>query len=287
MTRRFHLDFPGGIDVTLTEDEDEKEEPMPLWTLKLLSPHLWYKADAVTGVANGADVLLVPDSGGNGRDMTPYNGNASLAPTYVTGSQNGLPALQFAGSFADEMRTTNAAAIAQPFTLVWVGKTANNTDFVMSRSTNVGMSLRSGVVHMLDSNDGTPDISTGASMNTTGWHVVVGLFNGATSYVSVDGTLSSVVTLTGEQQINGIDIGLGNNNSSFAGLFGEAAIIPLTVDASNRQMIEGAAAHKWGIAANLPGGHPYKSVPPKFGPPRTGLRYDLAISPRRRAIRGD
>jgi hypothetical protein len=29
-----------------------------------------------------------------------------------------------------------------------------------------------------------------------------------------------------------------------------------------RQRLEGYAAHKWGLAGSLPGGHPYKSAPP-------------------------
>ena len=35
-----------------------------------------------------------------------------------------------------------------------------------------------------------------------------------------------------------------------------------TVDLTERQKIEGYLAHKWGLAANLPADHPYKTEAP-------------------------
>ena len=43
---------------------------------------------------------------------------------------------------------------------------------------------------------------------------------------------------------------------------GECIIINGTVSQATREKIEGYLAHKWRLAANLPGGHPYKSAPP-------------------------
>jgi hypothetical protein len=45
------------------------------------------------------------------------------------------------------------------------------------------------------------------------------------------------------------------------GAFGEC-ILCEDVTTTTRQKIEGYLAWKWGLAANLPGGHPYE-----FGPP--------------------
>lgn len=42
----------------------------------------------------------------------------------------------------------------------------------------------------------------------------------------------------------------------------EIIITPSLLDATARQKLEGYLAHKWGLAANLPSGHPYKSSPP-------------------------
>jgi len=43
---------------------------------------------------------------------------------------------------------------------------------------------------------------------------------------------------------------------------GEVMIINGTVSATNRQKLEGYLANKWGLTANLPTGHPYKTVSP-------------------------
>ena len=53
----------------------------------------WFKADAITGVANGAGVSLWSDSSGNGDSaIQPLSANQ---PTYVTGAMNGLPVVRF------------------------------------------------------------------------------------------------------------------------------------------------------------------------------------------------
>ena len=47
----------------------------------------------------------------------------------------------------------------------------------------------------------------------------------------------------------------------FDGFIGEIIIIN-SVEDSDRQKIEGYLAHKWGLTANLPADHPYKSNAP-------------------------
>jgi hypothetical protein len=52
----------------------------------------------------------------------------------------------------------------------------------------------------------------------------------------------------------------GTNNALNAHV-GEILMLPYPSDV-NRQKLEGYLAHKWGLTANLPGGHPYKTVGP-------------------------
>lgn len=54
----------------------------------------WHAADAIEGVANGANVELVPDKSDFGRDLDC----SSSHPTLATNSINGLPAVNFSGS---------------------------------------------------------------------------------------------------------------------------------------------------------------------------------------------
>jgi hypothetical protein len=55
---------------------------------------------------------------------------------------------------------------------------------------------------------------------------------------------------------------LGNGyNGYFAGDIAEVVVVP-TADPATIQRVEGYLAHKWGTAATLPAGHPYRTVPP-------------------------
>ncbi len=59
---------------------------------------------------------------------------------------------------------------------------------------------------------------------------------------------------------------IGSINSGNAGWFtgriGEVVIVQAAVSDTDRQKLEGYLAHKWGLTANLPAGHPYKANPP-------------------------
>lgn len=53
----------------------------------------WFKADALSGLTNGAPVSLWPDSSGNGDNATQTN--SSQMPTLATGAINGFPVVRF------------------------------------------------------------------------------------------------------------------------------------------------------------------------------------------------
>ena len=56
----------------------------------------WFKADAITGMANGSPLATWVDLSGNGDDAT--QGTEAQQPTYITGALNGLPVVRFNGS---------------------------------------------------------------------------------------------------------------------------------------------------------------------------------------------
>jgi hypothetical protein len=61
-----------------------------------LSPAIWLKADAITGLVDGDSVITWADSSGNGRDVGQVT--AASRPLYKTGIINGLPILRFDGA---------------------------------------------------------------------------------------------------------------------------------------------------------------------------------------------
>jgi len=58
--------------------------------------HGWYKADAITGLANGAAVSQWDDSSGNANHAT--QGTGANQPSYQTNVINGLPVVRFNGT---------------------------------------------------------------------------------------------------------------------------------------------------------------------------------------------
>jgi hypothetical protein len=63
-----------------------------------------------------------------------------------------------------------------------------------------------------------------------------------------------------------IGAGINGGDRWLNGDLGELIITRTALSAAERQRLEGYAAHKWGLAANLPGGHPYRSAAPLAGP---------------------
>jgi hypothetical protein len=70
---------------------------------------LWLKADAITGLADGAGVSTWSDSSGLGNDAV--NAVAGLQPTYQTNEVTGLPCVRFDGT-DDRLDITNANMLA-------------------------------------------------------------------------------------------------------------------------------------------------------------------------------
>lgn len=70
---------------------------------------------------------------------------------------------------------------------------------------------------------------------------------------------------TGERRIGrtrqGV-VGGPGDNFSFSGFMAEVAIYDDVLSTSDRQKMEGYLAWRYGLQANLPGGHPYLSAPP-------------------------
>ena len=51
-------------------------------------------------------------------------------------------------------------------------------------------------------------------------------------------------------------------NDFMLGLIGEIILYSSALSEGDRQKVEGYLAHKWGLADNLDGSHPYESSPP-------------------------
>ena len=104
------------------------------------------------------------------------------------------------------------------------------------------------------------------SVNLTG-----DLLSHVTSYVKtgtalqevyIDGTLegnntATLTTFTSEQMSIGAFGSIAANVE-----FAEMVVVSSALSTADRQKIEGYLAHKWGLTANLPEAHPWKTIAP-------------------------
>jgi hypothetical protein len=98
---------------------------------------------------------------------------------------------------------------------------------------------------------------------TTSSNTFVGRLDGATSFASVSaaggytGTNTRYPTL-----LRAVGYRHFNNSLFWNGQILEVIVVPSALSSATIEQVEGYLAHKWGLTANLPGDHPYKSVAP-------------------------
>lgn len=98
---------------------------------------LWLKADAITGLADGASVATWADSSGSGNDAT--QSTAGYRPIYKTGIVNGLPVVRLDG--ADDWLSTPSIGSIATWTVFVVAKntTMSGAFFLATGSDNAAL----------------------------------------------------------------------------------------------------------------------------------------------------
>ena len=135
---------------------------------------------------------------------------------------------------------------------------------------------------MFDSPGGDGNVRVGARRRDTdrysglqtthapGWAVVGGELDwaNAAAHVSANGTRvtdSAFLTAGNTSDTSSIAARIGstaNGDHAFVGDIAEIIVLQEILSTEERQTIEGYLAHKWGLSANLPADHPYKSAAP-------------------------
>jgi autotransporter-associated beta strand protein len=133
---------------------------------------VWFKADAITGLASGTAVSTWSDASGNG-----YNaGASSSAPTYITGALNGLPVVRFSKASSTYMTFTRP--VQDDFTIIL---------FYQSSQSDQGTSTDFyGGAGLVNGEQGGPVNDFGTSLNANG-QVIGGTGNPDTSIASGTG----------------------------------------------------------------------------------------------------
>lgn len=235
---------------------------------------LWLDAaDTDTIVLNGSNVSAWGDKSGNG--FTAEQISASFQPAYTASSINGKSTLEFDGS--DDILLTSFTV---PLT---------HSVFYVARSdgqTGTGSLLRP----VWSSQGGDPTlVGSGATRNPT---LQLDFYISSTRITPVANSFLDNETLLAGSIYDGSTLSGFKNGSShstpltisatgfssatiggdtadatrrFHGAIAEIVMADAALSTADRQKLEGYLAWKWGLTANLPSNHPYKTTPPHTG----------------------
>ena len=90
-----------------------------------------------------------------------------------------------------------------------------------------------------------------------------GVFTGYTDGTTDLSVSNSASVYTGSNTQSQWYIGRSRENGENGNIeIAEAICINSALPTTDRQKLEGYLAHKWGLIANLPSGHPFKTTPP-------------------------
>ena len=244
------------------------------WSPADAGPLAWYDAtDSATITQVSGAVSQWADKIGSNNMVQATPGNQPLSG--IVGNQiNGLNTIAFNGSSHALKTSTNpfGASISNAMLIgvFNIGTIADSTLFSLSSS---GTSRWQSHAPWSDKNlyfDCGGSSGANRVFKASGWSAsqtkMLGYYCSTTDNVQqvwVDGT-NFVSDASGHTVATAGGIALGHDGgTSYDNCsIGEVVVINGTVSATNRQKLEGYLAHKWGLAGNLPAGHPYKSQSP-------------------------
>lgn len=260
------------------------------WTPANITTALWLDGadantlfDATSGgslvAANGA-IARWEDKSGNARHAT--QGPAGNRPLRIVSAFNSRDAVRFDGTndrltFARfdlatasaflVVRRTGSAVYQAPFQVLQAATTRTAFEFGLNNDNNFGPVA-------LGSNGNTTAYGRGGVLSQSTLRSLGGTWdglgtNGAQFYAAWDSDNSfsltnslGVTAANGSSSVVGANFSGGTVTSFFGGEICELIVVASVVSSTIRQTVFGYLAHKWGLTANLPSGHPYKSVAP-------------------------
>ncbi len=262
---------------------------MALWTPDLLSSlRAWYDfSDAASLTLDSGFILGATDKSGNGYNLT---GPASRRPQHLITFGGGLKVAEFDG--VDDVLQASAPLLQVDHSLFivfraikgattafravfggWASGAAgrflltchqtcvggSNADRINPFNGSATGGACTGAGAGLMSDVALPDrhlmIESLSTAGTGGWRVFT------------DGTLKTTSTVASLYQGIGSAIGDANGTTAafypYKGSVAEVVIASESLSDTDRLLVEGYLAHKWGLADYLPSNHPYKALAPR------------------------
>ena len=242
-----------------------------LWTPAAITTALWLDAaDASTVTTVSGAVSQWNDKSGNSRHVS--QGTAGNRPVVATASVNSLNTILFtqtstlSGSIK-ELRSSAAytanrgsifivlkpASSQQAFASVFQSRNQGLEGFRSAPAPNNQNTVTSNIANTIGRINGTPIQTFSASQNFHTYSANTALILGA---VYPAASNISFAWSVGRDQI------LEDNGRGFNGEVAEVVVLPQVDTTATHERIEGYLAHRWGLTANLPSDHPYKTAAP-------------------------
>lgn len=204
---------------------------------------LWGGARYETSYADNDAVGTLADFSGNSRTAT--QGTAAAKPTFkAAGSVSGVSLATLYFDSSDYVPTTSFAQ-SQPFTIAVVARsatTAANNTAIGSSSGFVGVAARTTGSWLSYAGGGITYYGT-----STGWSVIVSVFNGASSFTYVNGSKSTGSYGAGGIS-GGVSIGAWNTGSEkFNGHIGEWVVWSGALSDTDAAAACAALQADWGL----------------------------------------
>jgi hypothetical protein len=239
-----------------------------LWTPSAIATALWLDADSPSSITlNGSTVSQWNDKSGNGRNFSQPSG--SLQPAYNASSKliaftndalvySGSIPLAGAGAFiVGNLYSTSASNTGV------LSFNSGGQDYLAGGFLPWSSGFSAGLPSGADAYyNGSGNNNRSYTMNSTmlyGYVTTEGIYgNGSLLYSANNGTTPLTLTYGAiGARSNGASASLGSNVD-----ISEIILTASPLSTPDRQKLEGYLAWKWGLVANLPADHPYKSLPP-------------------------
>ena len=245
------------------------------WTpAELPSLVVWYDADTAGDFTlSGSDITQWNDKSGNARHLT----NTGTV-TRQTAVQNGRAVARFTAASSAYLQYFNASAwmTSSQVGFGWVGKmtsstnsngrlaamTAENGSRDYETSANAILGNRDSSNQALSCNVATA-APTALSVTYNTWFVESLDVTSGTLSLRVNGGTANTVASSPSFTTKRFRVGAGIAAGAdfWDGDMGEI-VLTSTITSTNREKLEGYLAWRWGLQANLPGGHPYAGGAP-------------------------
>ena len=212
--------------------------------------------DSMTAPADGAAVSVWPDTSWNGKNFVSTYGSP---PTYVAAGVNGKPIVRFLAD-AFHVLDCNPFLLNQPDTIIVVAKKPNAAtsgvlvDNALADNThrhflniapNTGFFGGSAYINPVDFS--SPIVIQDTINHQGAFHVFVGIFNGASSSLLVDGTLTASGDI-GSASLNSIRMQCDRTGSELSEIdMAEILVYDTALSTTDRQNVENYLKAKYGL----------------------------------------